>query len=1017
MPYNKINNLLGWLCFVIATLTYTLTLEQSVSFWDCGEFISCAYKLEVSHQPGYPLFAMIGKVFSLLSFGDVTKVAYFTNLCSAIASGATVMFLFWTITALAKKLTTNRGEAVESSKLISIMGAGLVGALAFAFSDTFWFSAVETIVFALSALCISLVFWAILKWDAHADEAGSDKWLVFIAYVMGLSIGIHLLNLLTIPALTMVYFFRKSKNINIKSGLLAFLTGVILLVFVQYGIIQYTVKFSGWFDFFFVNTLGMGFGTGAIVFFALLIGFVVWGILYSIRKRKYFMNLAFLCLTFLYVGYSCFSYVPIRATANPTLNNSHPDNAFTLAGYLNRIQYVPSPLLYGPYYDGKAIDQKEGETLYRKGDKKYEETGKKQILVYDHNTIFPRMFSNDGQDPLFYQQWMQMPEGHTPNFVDNMGFMFSWQIYQMYFRYFLWNFVGRYNEMDGQTSMAGIDGNWTSGIFDSGKHLPKTVTHNVNYMPLYALPLIIGLIGMVYHYKRRKRDALVVTLLWFFLGIAIVLYVNQPSIQPRERDYSYVGSFYAFAIWVGLGVVAIADAIKKWLNAKNAAIVATSISLLAAPALMAKQEWGGHDRSTKLTAHDMAYNYLISCPPNAILFTYGDNDTYSLWYLQEVEGVRLDVRLVNLSLFTADWSVRQMQRKLNKSEPLPITMPYSKYKDGTRDILAFSDAGIPGSVEVKDVFDFVTSDDPRTHVEYQSGASSNYLPTKHFKLTVNKDDVIKNGVVSPEQQSMITDTIKWTYNSNIMLKNNLAMIDILAHNNWKRPFCLAVTSGLSNIIGLDQYMYKEGFVYRLLPLKPDTSVKHQSTKTNSLVMYNTIMNKFKFGNFKRAKYLDQQSITQFYSAMTVTFFDLATNLQAEGRNDMVVKLLHKYDDEMPEAQFPYVDIAANKSYMAEIAYRAKDFKLGNKMINTIDDYLTDQIDYNHYLLQNNGSTFDLRTVRFGVHIIDKMAELARAGNQLALANKLDNQSKDYHTKFAGVISNINEDDGDAPVEE
>ncbi|RYZ93839.1 MAG: DUF2723 domain-containing protein, partial [Sphingobacteriaceae bacterium] len=391
MPYNKINNLLGWFCFLIASVTYILTLEPSVSFWDCGEFISCAYRLQVSHQPGYPLFAMIGKVFSLLSFGDNTKVAYYTNLCSAIASGATVMFLFWTITALAKKMTAGTGLYKTTSKYryIAIMGAGLVGALAFTFSDTFWFSAVETIVFALSTLCIAVVFWAILKWDAHADEPGADKWLVFIAYVMGLSIGIHLLNLLTIPALTMVYYFRRYKNITFKKGLMVFLLSVVLLAFVQYGVIQYTVKFSGWFDLFFVNTLGLGFGSGAIVFFTLLIGSIVWGILYSIRTKKYYLNVGLVCLSFLYLGYSCFAYVPIRATANPTLNNSHPDNAFTLAGYLNRIQYTPSPLLHGPYYDAKVIDQKDGAAEYRKGEKKYEITGHKQILSYDHNTIFP----------------------------------------------------------------------------------------------------------------------------------------------------------------------------------------------------------------------------------------------------------------------------------------------------------------------------------------------------------------------------------------------------------------------------------------------------------------------------------------------------------------------------------------------------------------------------------------------------------------------------------------------------
>jgi hypothetical protein len=555
MQYNKINNLLGWFCFVIASATYILTLEPSVSFWDCGEFISCAFRLQVSHQPGYPMFAMLGKVFSLLSMGDNTKVPYFTNMGSAIASGATVMFLFWTITAMAKKLVAGREKEFGDAQTLLIMGSGLVGALAFTYTDTFWFSAVETIVFALSSLCIAIVFWAILKWEAHADEPGADKWIVFIAYVMGLSIGIHLLNLLTIPAIALVYYFRRYKNITTKSAIVAFLISVVILGVVQYGIRGYTVKFAAFFDLFFVNTLGMGFGTGALFFLVLLIGAIIFGIVYSIRKKKPTLNLIMLCVAFIYFGYGSFAYIPIRATANPDLNNSHPDNAFTMYGYLNRIQYGENPLLTGPFYDAQVVDQSEGSTIYRKGEKKYEVAGKRPNYVYDHTTFLPRMYSQDGNDVNFYKQWLSIPDGQKPTFANNLSWMGSWQIYQMYVRYFLWNYVGRYNDDDGQASTEGIDGNWTSGLFDSGKHLPKSVLDNPTYTPLYALPLIVGLVGMIYHFNRKQRDALIITLLWFFTGIAVVLYVNQPSVQPRERDYSYVGSFYAFAFWFCLGVI------------------------------------------------------------------------------------------------------------------------------------------------------------------------------------------------------------------------------------------------------------------------------------------------------------------------------------------------------------------------------------------------------------------------------------------------------------------------------
>ena len=1003
MQYKKINNLLGWLCFAIASITYILTLEPSVSFWDCGEFISCAYRLQVAHQPGYPMFAMLGKMFSLLSFGNNAKVPYFTNMGSAIASGATIMFLFWTITAIAKKMLAGKpGEPEDQNRTILIMGSGLVGALAFTYTDTFWFSAVETIVFALSMLCTAIVFWAILKWDAHADEPGADKWIVFIAYVIGLSIGIHLLNLLTIPAIAMVYYFRRGKNVNVSGAIGTFLIGVLILVFVQYGIRGYTIKIAAYFDLFFVNSLGTGFWSGAFVWFLIIAAVLVAGIVYSIRNKKPLMNLAFLCISFVYLGYSSFAYIPIRATANPDLNNSHPDNAFTLYGYLNRIQYGENPLLFGQYFDAKVIDQTEGSTLYRKGKTSYENAGKKTNYVYDHTTFLPRMYSSDGQDPQFYRQWLQMSEGAAPTMADNLKWLASWQIYQMYVRYFLWNFVGRYNDADGQQSMSGIDGNWTSGILDGGKHLPKSVVNGTTYTPLYALPLIIGLLGAIYHFQRKKRDALVVLLLFFFTGIAIVLYVNQPSIQPRERDYSYVGSFYAFAIWIGLGVIALAELIRVKLSPKVAAILATGVCLLAAPVIMAKEEWKAHDRSTKMTPHDMAYDYLISCPPNAILFTYGDNDTYSLWYDQEVEGIRPDVRIVNLSLFTGDWYIRQMQGKMNASEPLPITMPYDKYKEGVRDVIYFDDKKIPGSVEVKEVFDFISSDDKAAQVQYQSGDFGNYLPTKNFKITINPDDVLKNHVITPDQKDKLASVIEWKYTSNYVTKENLAILDILAHNNWKRPICFTTTIGSENLIGLQPYLYKEGFTYHLIPFKPDTSTHDQLGKTNSLVMYNNMMTKFKYGNFKTAKYLDHESTTMFYPVMVTTFLDLAEGLIKDGHPDLALKALHKFDEVMPDIN-PGLDVAYRKMFMAQTAYGLHDNVLANKFVTGIDDYVVDQLDYNYNLLKNNSDNLDLRNVQFGVSVLNAMVGVTGDNHQTALNAKLAAQLKDYTNKFGPVL--------------
>jgi len=1020
MQYKKINNLLGWLCFVIASITYILTLEPSVSFWDCGEFISCAYRLQVAHQPGYPLFAMLGKVFSLLSMGDVTKVPFFTNMGSALASGGTIMFLFWTITALAKKLLGGRDEESAQTNLYVIMGAGLVGALSFAYTDTFWFSAVETIVFAWSSFCTALVFWAILKWDAHADEPRADKWLIFIAYVIGLSIGIHLLNLLTIPAIALVYYLRRTNAVTTKGAVIAVLLGILTLVFIQYGIREYTFKFSAYFDLFFVNTLGFGFGSGSMFFFLLLIVILIAGIFYSIRSRKPMLNLAFLCVTFIYLGYSSFAYIPIRATAGTNLDNTHPDNAFTLNSYLNREQYGETPLLYGPYYDAKAIDQKEGANIYRKGKTKYEVSGKKLTTVYDHTTILPRMYSTDGQDPQFYKEWLRIPDGQAPNIVDNFKWMFSWQMYQMYWRYFLWNYVGRYNDMDGQSEMFGIDGNWTTGIFDGGRHLPKTIvggdpTHpleGVTYTPLFALPLILGLFGMLYHFNRRKKDALVVTLLWFFTGLAIVLYVNQPSIQPRERDYSYVGSFYAFAIWIGLGVIALAELLRKKLNAKMAAFAATGVCLLASPLVLAKQEWKDHNRSTKLTPHDMAYNYLISCPPNAILFTYGDNDTYSLWYDQEVENIRPDVRIVNLSLFTGDWYIRQMTHKMNESAPLPITMPFEKYEDGVRDVEYYNDAKVPGYIEVSELFDFLTSDNKAAMVQYQNGDWANYLPTKNFKITVNKDEVIKNGVVPESDRSKLTDTMEWKYTSNYVMKDNLAMFDILAHNHWKRPICFTVTVGPENLIGLQPYLYKEGFTYHLIPFKVDTTTKDQMEKVHVDTMYNNVMTKFKWGNFKTAKYLDHESTTMFYPVMMTTFLDLTQNLVQKNKLDSARNVLNKYNEVMPDIN-PFIDVIARKFYLAQACYtlygknnlKYQDMgKLGMNFVNNIDSYLVDQLDYNYYLLQNNDDKLSMRDVQIGVQLLAGITDFAKAAHQTELYNKLTTQDKDYQAKFAAILS-------------
>jgi len=574
----------------------------------------------------------------------------------------------------------------------------------------------------------------------------------------------------------------------------------------------------------------------------------------------------------------------------------------------------------------------------------------------------------------------------------------------MYWRYFMWNFVGRYSDddMEGQTNMNGIGGNWTSGLFNNTSNTPKFVLNNVTYTPLYALPLIVGLLGMLYHFQKRRKDALVITLLFFFTGLAIVLYVNQPSVQPRERDYSYVGSFYAFAIWIGVGLIALIDLVPKKINPRFATIGAFVLCTIVCPILLASKEWKNHDRSTKMAAHDMAYNYLMSCPKNAILFDLGDNDTYSLWYDQEVENIRPDVRIVNLSLLSADWSVRQMQRKINEADALPITMNFDKYKLGTRDVIRYNDAKIPGYVDVKDIFDFITSDDKRTHVEYTNGTTENYLPTKNFKLAVNAADVMKNKVITPEQKGLLTDTMKWKFPPNYITKENLAMIDILAHNDWKRPICFTTSIGQTSMVGLQPYLYQEGFTYRLLPFKTDSSLADQLSKTNSLVMYSNMMTKFKFGNFKTAKYLDQQSTTMFYPQMVSAFSDLSTGLLKDGHPDLALNALHKYEEVMPDIN-PNFMAAQGKITMADTSYKLDYAKLGNKLIKSVNGYLTDKLDYNYHQLQKDTGRLSPRDVQISMSLLNNMVAITHNSNQKELSGQLLAQLNDYADKFKSIL--------------
>ncbi|MDA3867633.1 MAG: DUF2723 domain-containing protein [Salinivirgaceae bacterium] len=703
MDYKRLNVIAGWATFLVASVVYLLTIPHTTSFWDCGEFIASAYKLEVSHSPGAPLFMVMGRFFTLFA-ASPADAATMINAMSGIASAATIMFLFWTITHLAQKIMVSRGE-LTLGRQIAILGAGFVGAFAYMFTDTFWFSAVEGEVYALSSLFTAVVFWAILKWENVADEAYSNRWLILIAYLVGLSIGVHLLNLLAIPAIIFVYYFRKyptSKKGVIAAGLIS----VVLLAFIMYFIIPNTVALASYFDRLFVNGLGMPFNSGVVFFAILLIASLIYGIWYTHKKGMVLANTIILGITVILIGYSSYTMTVVRSNANPPMDQNDPEDLFSLLSYLNREQYGDRPLVKGHYYSAPVVDS-EDKPSYRKNGDEYEKFVKGFSYIYheDFITYFPRMYSSDQNHVREYERWGHVEgtpiqvQGETrikPTFGENIRYFLSYQIAFMYGRYFMWNFVGRQNDIQGHGEAA--NGNWLSGIpfvdntrLGDQSDLPDNLANHNARNTYYFLPFLLGLIGLLYHYSRHRKDFWVVTMLFVLTGIAIVVYLNQNPLQPRERDYAYAGSFYAFAIWIGLGVLALYDGLRKVANQKVSAVAASVVCLVAVPGLLGSENWDDHDRSGRYTARDFAFNYLNSCEKNGIIFTNGDNDTFPLWYLQEVEEERTDVRIVCLPYLSTDWYIDQMKKQAYDSDPVPFSMEHEKYRQGTRDMIYVQD--------------------------------------------------------------------------------------------------------------------------------------------------------------------------------------------------------------------------------------------------------------------------------------------------------------------------------------
>jgi tetratricopeptide (TPR) repeat protein/MFS family permease len=1015
--YRKHNNILGWLVFAIASFVYIRTSEPTMSFWDCGEYISTAFKLEVGHPPGAPLFQMIGRFFSLFA-GDVTHVARMVNTMSALCSGLTILFLFWTITMIAKKLVMNEGEEMTTPKLRLIMGAGLIGSLAYTFTDSFWFSAVEGEVYAMSSFFTAVVFWAIFKWEEHADEKHAYRWLLLIAYLVGLSIGVHLLNLLAIPAITFVWYFKKYPKQNWKGILLALFAGIAILSVVMYIIIPWIVNLAGIFELFFVNSAGMPFNSGTIIYFVILIGLITGGLIFSRRKGKSILNTIILAFTFIVIGYTSFLLLVIRSNANTPLDENNPENAMYLLSYLNREQYGDWPLFNGPYYNAPIIERTDGHPTYTKDDAsgKYVITDKKEKTVpaFDprFTTVFPRMWSTDPKVADGYKKWgkvqgvpIEVQAGeeketlYKPTFGENLQFFWNYQIIHMYWRYLMWNFAGKQNDNQGMGDK--VNGNWKCGIpfIDNarlGSHpLPEIRKGNPGDNSFYFLPFILGIIGIFFTVKKDYRSTIIIGLLFFMTGLAIVLYLNQYAPQPRERDYAYAGSFYAFAIWIGLGIIQIAQWLQKKLRAQLALVISLVFGVIVV-GLMAQQGWDDHDRSGRYTSLALAENYLNSCAKDAILFTNGDNDTFPLWYAQEVEGFRTDVRVVNLSLLNADWCIDQIRRKAYDSDPVPMSMSKERYRTGNHDVTYFfPDEQLKDRyVDLKDVFDLINTDESKLRINTPQYGALDYFPTRKFMLTYDPAQIAADKSI-PEKYLSRLDTIRWEIKNQAVEKNSLVVLDILNANNWKRPVYFVNNAGTENYIGLDQALFVEGLAVRVLPVKARIN-EGESGEVNTDALYDNLMNKFKLKNiYSKKVYLDEQNQRLVLSYRSL-FGRLVDALILEGKKDSARKALDYCMSVIPDEVSPYDYFVVG---LAECYYKIGDTEKADKICQRILKLMDQDMAYLCSFPTGDIKSMDM-SLREDLMVLQRLNEAVKASKNTALGKDVEacfHKNWDFYT--------------------
>ena len=1046
--YNKINNLVGWLAFVIAAFTYCMTIEPTASFWDCPEFITTGYKLEVGHPPGAPFFMLTANLFSQFT-SDPSKVAMMVNIMSALMSAACILFLFWSITHLAKKLICPDEENMTVGKLITIMGSGLVGALAYTWSDTFWFSAVEGEVYAYSSLFTAIVFWLILKWENRAHEPHSDRWLILIAYLTGLSIGVHLLNLLCIPAIVLVYYYKKNPNANLKGSLIALVGSMILVAAVLYGIVPGIVKVGGWFELFFVNSLGFSFNTGLIVYIIVLAASLIWGVYesFTVRSQKrmnlsflltvallgipfyghgwssvligllvlavlgayLFMNLpekyrvsartlntSLLAMMMIVVGYSSYAVIVIRSSANTPMDQNSPEDIFTLGEYLGREQYGTRPLFYGQTYaskpalkqvDGGCVyDVTEGAPVYQRKEKEnpnekdsYEVVRNKTEYKYAQNMLFPRMYSADHAKA--YENWVGGIEGRqvpydqcgemimvkVPTQWDNIKFFFIYQLNYMYWRYFMWNFAGRQNDIQGQGEIE--HGNWITGIPFIDNYLvgdqtllPAELKNNKGHNVFYCLPLILGLLGLFWQaYKgdRGIQQFWIVFFLFFMTGLAIVLYLNQTPQQPRERDYAYAGSFYAFAIWIGLGVAAIAEWLRNKMGEKPAAVLASVIGLLV-PIQMVSQTWDDHDRSGRYTCRDFGQNYLstVQAEGNPIIFTNGDNDTFPLWYNQETEGFRTDVRVCNLSYLQTDWYIDQMRRPAYDSPSVPIDWDRIDYVQGHNEAVYVRPEAMEtinnfykqNPEEAKKEF----GDNPYElknilkHWVRAKESGLQMIPTDSIVMKLDKEAIKRSGMLVPDSiPEYMHISLK---GKRVLYKSELMMLEMLANTNWERPLYMAITVGSNNHLNLTNNFLQEGLAYRITPFD---NAKLGRT-IDSEKMYDNLMHKFKFGGIDNPDIYLDETVLRMCDTHRRLFVQLASQLIRECKKDKALEVLNYCEKVIPSTTVRHDYIYSSSKEMAD------DYKaLGEiqKAEEILDQLANNSVEYASWYLSLDDDRF------------------------------------------------------------